>query len=81
MPPIFLIIATFPNSRQSSPLLYFFADYGYWIGLVMLLIVSGLVILTMGKNKQVAKTVAMVNVGVVCVALLPMIYWFLIQLF
>jgi hypothetical protein len=71
-----LLIYSFPVSRETSPWFYFMVEYGYWIGIMMLLATSWLVILVTGKSKRVAKVVALMDVGVIGVSILTSIFWF-----
>lgn len=76
LPGFLIIIYSFPSSRESDPAIYMVSEYSYWIGLMMLLITSVLVIVATGKSKRVMKIVVLVDLGVVILSILTSIFWF-----
>lgn len=72
----YLLMLYAPMSWLSKPELYMIVNNSYWIGLMMLLVTSVLVILALGRNRRVTMLVAIVDLTVIALSILTSIFWF-----
>lgn len=72
----FSLVMYAPMSWLSKPELYMIVNYSYWIGLMMLLVTSVLVILALGRNRRVTMLVAIVDLTVIALSILTSIFGF-----